>query len=80
LSDLFDVARQVPPPPIDVAERVADTVRARPVFAGSDGPLWLAAAVSAAAAAIVLLMVFAQHAAVNDPFVEWLSSYVLVSL
>jgi hypothetical protein len=77
LPDLFRAARRVPPPSLDVTCRVLDTLRAGPAAPRSDAPLWLAAAVSVAAAAAVLLLVFIQSTTINDPFVQWFSSYVV---
>ncbi|MHB8973808.1 MAG: hypothetical protein ACYC3X_16600 [Pirellulaceae bacterium] len=77
LGALFEAARQVSPPPLDVTQRVRDTLRAQRPSMVSDAPLWVAATFSVAAAAAVLMMVLVQNATTNDPFVLWLSSYVV---
>ena len=77
LNDLFASARRATPPALDVADRVCATLRTGRVVPISDKPLWIAASLSLAAAAAVLLIVFAQNATIQDPFVQWLTSYAV---
>ncbi|MHB0956653.1 MAG: hypothetical protein ACYC6N_09095 [Pirellulaceae bacterium] len=77
LSNLFEAARQVSPPPLDVRQRVRDTLGTLRPAVVSDAPLWIAATISMAAAAAVLMMVLGQNSTTNDPFVQWLTSYVV---
>jgi hypothetical protein len=77
LDKLFASARQATPPALDITDRVCETLRSGRSVRLSDKPLWVAASISLAAAAAVLLLVFAQNATIQDPFVQWLTSYAV---
>lgn len=67
---LVEAARHEPIPPIDVADRVAESIRPQAQPTGGDWALWVASAAAVAAAVVVMAVASYQGALVADPLAE----------
>jgi hypothetical protein len=80
-EELVRMARQEPIPAIDVAPRVAESIRPQVqtrVTDAVDWTLWLASALSVAAAVLVIAWASYQGALSTEPFAELLSPVIPV--
>jgi hypothetical protein len=80
-EELVRQARQEPIPPIDISDRVAESIRPRVrarVSEATDWTLWLASALSVAAAVLVMAWASYQGVLSADPLAELLSPVIPV--
>ena len=75
---LVQQARREPLPPVDVAERVVQSLESRVPPRAADWPLWWVTALSVTAAAVVLIVATQQGVWCDDPLANWLRPLILV--
>ena len=75
---LVQEAGREPLPPIDVADRVLQSIGPQAQPRTADWSMWPAVGLSLAAALAVLLLVVEQGVVFEDPLAPWLRSLVLV--
>ena len=75
---LVEQASQAPLPPIDVTDRVMQSIGRYSLLPTSDWPMWPTAVSSLAVALAVLLLAAYRGALFEDPLAHWFSSLVMV--